>query len=305
MFIANKMRIFLKERQERQMEYESGLVLEGGGTRGVFTAGVLDFFLEKKLEFPYVIGVSAGACNALNYIAKQKGRTRKCMIDSLSSSKYVSIRKFFKDKSLFDLDLIFDIFPNRLIPFDYSTYFQYKGHCKMVATDCVLGKAVYLEEKRSKKRLMECCRASSSLPFLAPPVFVDSIPLLDGGVADSIPIKKSLLDGNKKNVLILTRKRGYRKKVSSTKLFQGKILYREYGLLRQALENRPLHYNHTMDFIEKLEEQGDIFVIRPQIKPIDRTEQNPETLTSFYLHGYDYARRIYPKLIQYLEKTKK
>lgn len=284
------------------IENGCGLVLEGGGTRGVFTAGVLDLFLERGLEFPYVIGVSAGACNALNYVAKQKGRTRKCMIDSLNTNKYISLRKLFKDKTLFDLDLIFDIFPNQLIPFDYSAFFHYKGQCKMVATDCVLGKAVYLEEKRSKRRLMQCCRASSSLPYLAPPVFVDSIPLLDGGVTDPIPIRKSIHDGNKKNVLILTRQKGYRKKIPSKRWNLNRLLYREYGLLTQALEKRPLHYNHTMDLIERLEEKGEIFVIRPQVKPIERTEQNLETLTSFYLHGYEYAKKIYKELLQYLER---
>ncbi|MCI8598349.1 MAG: patatin family protein, partial [Lachnospiraceae bacterium] len=187
---------------------KSGLILEGGGTRGVFTAGVLDYFMEQNLYLPYVIGVSAGSCNAVNYVSHQPGRMKLCTIDYLEAGSYVGLKYLVKNHSLFNMDLIFDIFPNKIIPFDYDAYFSSNQTCILTATNCLTGKAAYLSERADRERLMAACRASSSLPIFSPTVEVDGIPMLDGGVADSIPIRKALNDGIKKNIIILTRQEG-------------------------------------------------------------------------------------------------
>ena len=163
------------------------LVLEGGATRGVFTSGALDFLMEQKLYMSHVIGVSAGACNGVDYVSKQIGRTKNCMIHTEKEYDYINLRKFVRERSLIDMDMIFEKFPNEVYPFDFDTYFQSDIVCEMVTTNCVTGKAEYMTEKSDPKRLMKVCRASSSLPLFSPIVNIDGTPYLDGGLADSVP----------------------------------------------------------------------------------------------------------------------
>ncbi|WP_099467637.1 patatin-like phospholipase family protein [Konateibacter massiliensis] len=281
---------------------QTGLILEGGGTRGVFSAGVLDYFMEQDLYLPYVIGVSAGACNAVNYVAHQHGRTKECMIDYLRDGSYSGLKYLIQKRSLFDMDLIFDVFPNSQIPFDYKTFFASNQTCILTTTDCLTGKAVYLSEKKNKKRLMAACRASSSLPLVAPIVNVDNTPMMDGGMADSVPVKKALKDGCKKVVIILTRNKGYIKKKTPRINRVSRFVYKEYPNLVRAIMKRPDRYNKTMEYIEKLEEAGKVFVIRPEVPVVKQAEANPDVLEQFYLHGYEMAKQIYPKLMEYLEQ---
>jgi predicted patatin/cPLA2 family phospholipase len=281
---------------------KTSLVLEGGGTRGVFTAGVLDYFMEQDLELPYVIGVSAGACNAVNYVAHQHGRTKKCMIDYLREGSYSGLKYLIKNHSLFDMDLIFDVFPNSEIPFDYKTFFESDKTCVLTTTNCQNGKAVYIEEKKSKKRLMAACKASCSLPLVSTIVKIDDIPMMDGGMADSIPIRKALKDGCNKAVIILTRNKGYIKKITPKTNRVSRIVYRDYPYLVRAIINRPEKYNKTVEYIEKLEAAGKVYVLRPEIPVVSQAETNPDILLNFYNHGYELAERIYSELMEYLEK---
>lgn len=280
---------------------KSGLILEGGGTRGVFTAGVLDYFMEQNLYLPYVIGVSAGSCNAVNYVSHQPGRMKLCTIDYLEAGSYVGLKYLVKNHSLFNMDLIFDIFPNKIIPFDYDAYFSSNQTCILTATNCLTGKAAYLSERADRERLMAACRASSSLPIFSPTVEVDGIPMLDGGVADSIPIRKALNDGIKKNIIILTRQEGYRKSPAKKSLQMAKIMYQKYPYLIRAVKNRAYYYNRTMELVENLEERGHVLVIRPQIPVIKNTEDRVEVLTAFYQHGYEYAKDIFEQVVGYLQ----
>ena len=149
-------------------ENQTALILEGGGNRGVFTAGVLDYLLEQNMEFSYVTGVSAGACNAVDFVSKQTGRTRQCMIQEDKEYSYISMGNMIKNRSLFDMDLLFDKYPNEIFPFDFDTYFQSHTECELVVTNCNTGEAEYLSEKEDRQRLMNICRASSSLPVVSP-----------------------------------------------------------------------------------------------------------------------------------------
>lgn len=281
-----------------------GLILEGGATRGVFTAGVLDYLMEKEYYFPYVVGVSAGSCNAIDYVSRQKGRTRECMIIREKQYRYLNrdLKKVIREKSLFDMDLIFDRFPREVFPFDFETFFSSDIRCELVLTNCLTGRAEYLEEKESSERLMALARASSSMPLASPIVTVDGIPYLDGGIADSIPIIHSLKTGHQKNVIVLTRNYGYRKKVKSHTKEVYLAFYRKYPQLVRALVSRARVYNHTLDLIEKWELQGKVFVIRPQIPPVSRVEQDYQVLSNFYQHGYDRMKEQYDKMMEFLEE---
>ncbi len=281
---------------------EAALVLEGGGTRGVFTAGVLDYLMEKEVKFPYAIGVSAGACNAIDYVSKQIGRTKDCTIIQDRKNRYIGTKDALKKGYLFDMDRLFDEYPNRLFPFDFDTYFASDIQCEVVVTNCLTGEAMYLSEKQDKERLLTICRASSSIPLISPVVDVDGIPCVDGGVADSVPLIHSMKLGHQKNVVVLTRNKGYRKKAPGKSRLLYTAALKKYPNLLNALLNRYRNYNRVMELVEKWEEEGHIFVIRPEVEPVSRTEQNVEKLTEFYDHGYQLMKQRMEEMQAYLEK---
>ena len=280
------------------------LVLEGGATRGIFTSGALDYLMERDLYFSDVIGVSAGSCNAVDYVSRQPGRTRDCMIPTDKEGKYYyGIRDFVKEKSLMNMDLIFDKYPKELLPFDFETYFNSEINCQIVTTNCLTGKAEYMTEDSDNDRLMKLCRASSSMPVLTPIVNIDNVPYLDGGLADSVPIRRAQQMENEKIVVILTKNQGYRKSVLSPTMQRVyKRAYKSYPNLIRTIFRRSFEYNKTMNYLDQLEKRGEIFILRPQVKPVSRLERNKETLHAFYEHGYKYTERKFDDLMEYLEK---
>ena len=280
------------------------LVLEGGATRGIFTSGALDYLMERDLYFSDVIGVSAGSCNAVDYVSRQPGRTRDCMIPTDKEGKYYyGIRDFVKEKSLMNMDLIFDKYPKELLPFDFETYFNSEINCQIVTTNCLTGKAEYMTEDSDNDRLMKLCRASSSMPLLTPIVNIDNVPYLDGGLADSVPIRRAQQMENEKIVVILTKNQGYRKSVLSPTMQRVyKRAYKSYPNLIRTIFRRSFEYNKTMNYLDQLEKRGEIFILRPQVKPVSRLERNKETLHGFYEHGYKYTERKFDDRMEYLEK---
>ena len=280
------------------------LVLEGGATRGIFTSGALDYLMERDLYFSDVIGVSAGSCNAVDYVSRQPGRTRDCMIPTDKEGKYYyGIRDFVKEKSLMNMDLIFDKYPKELLPFDFETYFNSEINCQIVTTNWLTGKAEYMTEDSDNDRLMKLCRASSSMPLLTPIVNIDNVPYLDGGLADSVPIRRAQQMENEKIVVILTKNQGYRKSVLSPTMQRVyKRAYKSYPNLIRTIFRRSFEYNKTMNYLDQLEKRGEIFILRPQVKPVSRLERNKETLHAFYEHGYKYTERKFDDLMEYLEK---
>ena len=200
------------------------------------------------------------------------------------------------------MDLIFDTFPNERIKFDYDTFFQSEMECEIVTTNCLTGKAEYMKEREDKERLMKICRASCSMPLVTPIVNVEGIPYLDGGLADSVPIQRAEEIGNEKIVVILTRNKGYRKKVVSKGLANlYRRAYGSYPNLVRTILRRSFQYNKTMNYLEQLERRKEIFVLRPLVKPVARLERNKDTLTAFYRHGYDLMDRNLEELMDYLK----
>lgn len=279
------------------------IVLEGGARRGIFTSGVLDYLMEQDVYFSDVIGVSFGACNASSYVSEQLGRMRDCTAQKETSyGMYAGWKKMLKDKTLLDMDLLFDKYPNEYFLFDYDTYFQSESECEMVVTNVKTGKAEYLTERENKERMMKICRASSSMPMVSPIVQIDGKPYLDGGIADSIPIERALEKGNDKIILVLTRNPGYRKKMTSKStaaLYRHK--YKSFPEFVKTLIRRNYVYNKQMALVNKLEEEGRIFVLRPTEPPIGRLEKDYEKLMNFYMHGYDMMKDRFEELKAYLE----
>lgn len=274
--------------------HNTGLVLEGGGMRGVFTCGVLDFFIDNDISFPYIVGVSAGACNGLSYISQQRGRAKYSNIDMLKEYNFIGLKHYIRKRNIMDFDLMFKELPEKIYPYDYQKYFASSTRFEMVTTNCLTGKAEYLEEKKDKIRLLAIAKASSSLPIMCPITYVDNIPMLDGGVCDSIPVARAIENGYKNNIVVLTRNKGYRKEKKDIKV--PSFIYRKYPAIRQSLSRRNQQYNEQLELIEKLETDGTIKVIRP-IKPVqvNRIEKNIVKLEDLYQEGYDCAKRIMTK----------
>jgi len=276
-----------------------GLVLEGGGMRGLYTCGVLEFFMEKELYFQYIIGVSAGACNAASYISKQKGRNIKVNTGFVKDWRYMSLRNLLFEKSFFGINFIFNEIPNKLVPFDHETFQNSQCQFLVGATDCKTGKAVYFNKDDLREGL-NALRASSSLPLISPIVSFKGYELLDGGIADSIPIAKSIADGNDKNIVILTRNKGYRKSPARFREII-KLKYKKYPLLIESILNRYRKYNETLDILEKLEEEGKTLVIRPSCPiKVDRLERNSVKLHELFKNGYEDAQNSYEKIQEFM-----
>ena len=276
---------------------KAGLVVEGGGMRGVYSSGVLDFFIEKDLFFENNYGVSAGACHLCSYLAKQYKRAFRVNVDYLNDKRYCSVHSLLKTGNLFGAEMLYDIIPNELDLFDYDTYNKNESNFYVVITDINTGKPEYVKIGDLKKDIIYV-RASSSLPLLAKNVKINDKEYLDGGISDSIPIKKSIADGNKKNVVILTRDSTYRKGKNSLMPII-KLKYKKYPNFVKSMADRYIVYNEILDFIKELENNGDVFVIRPK-KPVNigRTEKNREKLEALYNDGYNDAKDCYEELLK-------
>lgn len=284
-----------KESKSAKLDTDNmGLVLEGGALRGVFTCGVLDWMMDNDIRFPYVVGVSAGACNGASYVSGQRGRARYSNIELLDKFRYIGLKHYLKKGNFLDFDLLFDDFPNRIIPFDFDAYAS-AGICfEMIVSSCLTGEAEYLEEYSDHERLLQILKASSSMPLFSPVCYVDGTPMLDGGVCDSIPVERCLAKGYDKMLVILTRNTGYRKKEDGLKL--PRFFYKKYPEMRKAINRRNQIYNRQLERVEELEQQGKAIVIRP-IEPmtISRLEKNTDVLIHFYDHGYECAKLLLEK----------
>lgn len=269
----------------------SGLILEGGGMRGIFTNGVLDNFMDRGIMFPYIIGVSAGACNALSYVSNQRGRAKYTNTDLLRERNYIGLKFLFTKRNIMDFDLLFHELPEKIYPYDYDALAKSKTRLEIVTTSCKTGNACYFEEKNNPKRVIDLVKASSSLPFVCPISNVDGEPMLDGGIANSIPLERAISQGYNNNVVILTRNKGYRKPTKGTKV--PFMFYRKYPKIKEAIRLRNTIYNQEIELVEKLEKEGLITVIRPE-KPIEvgRMERDIDKLTALYEEGYNLASKI-------------
>ncbi|AQR93066.1 patatin-like phospholipase family protein [Clostridium saccharoperbutylacetonicum] len=278
----------------------TGLVLEGGAFRGLFTAGVLDALLDIRAELKYVIGVSAGATNAYSYVSKQRGRNLEIMERFMDNKRYISYGNLIRCKSLMDLDFVFDEIPNKHCVFDYKTFYEFNGRMLAGAFNIQTGKVEYFDKELLDKR-NSILRASIAIPLVFPFEKINGNYYADGGLSDPIPIKKSIEDGNDKNIIVLTRNEGYRKIQSKTNKLTYRIYKNKYPKLANVLRDRHIKYNEQLDFCKKLEENGDAMIIRPTIDMnIDRFERDKNKLKAIYQNGYDLIVNNKEKILKYI-----
>ncbi|WP_180270667.1 patatin-like phospholipase family protein [Sporanaerobium hydrogeniformans] len=272
------------------MEKKIGLIVEGGGMRGAYTAGVLDAFDDHHLFFPYIVAVSAGANTVCSYLSKQKERNNRIYTEWITDKRFIHVNNLFKEGCYFGMQFLFEELPLNLDPFDFETFKKAKNIFKVGTTHCKTGKAVYFEPLRCEKQLdtNHLLQASSSLPLIAKPVLINGDYYLDGGIVDAIPIEQSIKDGNTHHVIVLTRNASYRKKPSTSMSRLAKLGLKQYPEIAEALRVRHLRYNATLDKLERLEKEGKVFVFRPQAPlKVDRYEKNPVKLKALFKQGYD------------------
>ena len=282
---------------------KTGLVLEGGAMRGLFTAGVLDVFMEHHLAFDGAIGVSAGACFGINYKSHQIGRTIRYNMRYCHDKRYGSWSSYLKSGNVFDAEFCYHELPLYKDPFDISTSNKNKMPFYVVASNVKTGKAEYKRIDQINFNSLEWIRASAAIPLVSQIVNIDNLQLLDGGVADSIPLTFMEKHNYQKNVVILTRPRDYRKEKNRFMPLLKKK-YRNYPLYIDALENRHIHYNKTLDNIKEKEKEGTIFVIAPS-KPLNISSLHTKErdLVRVYEEGRIAANKALPALLAFLKKS--
>lgn len=283
------------------MMYQAGLILEGGGMKGIYTGGVLDFFMDKEIMFSDCYGVSAGACHLCNYISGQRGRSYRISVNYLDMKQYCGAWSLLRTGDLFGVDMSYSLIPNYLDPYDYDAAAGYEGNAFAVATDIKSGKPAYLPIKDVRKDIT-AVRASSSLPLVSRNVEIDGTLYLDGGISDPIPVRQSIRDGNRKNVIIMTKEVGFvREPAGGSQLALLKARYLRYPKVYELMRGRHLSYNATVQYIEEKQSKGELFVIRPKQKSeVHRIEKDKEKMTALYEEGYRDAQECYGELMEYL-----
>ena len=270
---------------------KTGLVLEGGAMRGMYTAGVLDVLMEEKIQTDGVIGVSAGAVFGCNYKSGQIGRTLRYNLQFCGDKRYGSIHSLIKTGDIYDVEFCYHEIPEVIDPFDNEAFVKNPADFYVVCTDVETGKPVYHKCTDCGRADLKWMQASASMPLVSKIVETDGYKLLDGGIADSIPIMWFRRQGYKKNLVILTRPEGYRKKKMK---FQKalNLMLRHYPNLAKAMARRYKVYNRTLDKLEELSKKGEVMILQPsRLIEVSRLEKDPEKLKALYQLGREDAKR--------------
>lgn len=281
---------------------KTGLVLEGGAMRGIYTAGVLDVLMENNLYTDGVIGVSAGAIHGCSYVAKQHRRSIRYYMKYCRNWRFMSFRSLLLTGNIVNTKFCYHDLPERLDPFDHNAFTGSPIKFYVTCTNLETGRAEYIRCTDLHKQ-MDYMRASASMPFVSRIVRINGTPYLDGGVADSIPLKAFQELGYKRNIVVLTQVSGYRK--TGSRLNENKHAYRRFPLFQKALRERPQKYNQTVADIEAAEKRGEVLVIRPSRElHIHRMEKNADRLRLMYRLGRHDARKALPQIRKFLENAK-
>lgn len=274
--------------QDGERLISAGLVLEGGGMRGIYTAGVLDYLMDQGLWFKSIYGVSAGACHGVSYVSRQRGRAARTVLEHVHTRAYGSLSNLARTGNYFGVQYIYYDLPDKLVPFDYDAYRQSGMALRPVVFNCKTGQAEY-PIARDMRTDMPWILASSSLPLMSRMVEIGGMPYLDGGILDSIPIGQSIAEGHPLNLVVLTQHKGYEKKPSRT---TGLVRagYRRYPRLTDALQRRHVCYNTQLAQVYAEEAEGRAVVIQPST-PVDirRLEKDRARLRALYEQGYSDA----------------
>ncbi len=279
----------------------TGLIVEGGASRTYFAVGVMDAMMEHNIPVDYITGASAGIANALNYASKQKGRGLEIARNYVPRKEYSGARHMLspQNKSIYNIDYVFNTVPNELVPFDYGAFENFEGVAEAAVTNVETGKCEYKKIENPRKG-WDIIVASCSLPLMFPICKIDGVKYLDGGVTDSLPFKRAIDTGCDKLIVILSRERSYVKNQGKGELISS-LMFRKYPEFAHALRNRSRMYNSQREELFQLEKEGKAFVIAPEdTLGWSRTENNPERLTEIYNKGYEEGKKQAEKLIGYL-----
>ena len=280
---------------------KKGLVLEGGAMRGLFTAGVIDVMMEEKIEYDGIIGVSAGAAFGCNYKSGQIGRVVRYNTRFCRDKRFAGVGSLLKTGNIFNTEFAYGEVPLKYDIFDFKTYESNPMDFYVVCTDVETGEGVYHNYLGQNDHGFDWIRASASMPIVSQIVDIEGKKLLDGGIADSVPIKEFEKMGYDKNVVILTRPADYRKKKNALMPLI-RMKYRKYPKLVKAMENRHLVYNETLDYIREQEKAGKLFVIQPRESlHIGKIEKNPERIKAVYEEGRRAMKSRLEELKQFLD----
>lgn len=283
------------------MLQRTSLVLEGGGMRCAYTAGVLDCFLDMGLHFPLVSSASSGAVIGSSYVAKQRERNYLILQEIIKNPQFISFKRMVQGKDLFEMDFIFDTIPNQLVPFDFASFAKSGTVFIVGTTNIETGEAEHFDSFETKEELLTVIRASSSLPILAPAVSYQGKLLLDGGIADPIPISAVEEWHYKRHVVVLTRHRGYVKRASRLNWLYSRA-FQAYPELRRLLRDRHLIYNRTMQKLREMEKEQKVFLLQPEVRMVGRrVERRTEVLLQLYEQGYREAEEKKDELLRFLQ----
>lgn len=262
---------------------KTGLVLEGGAMRGIYTAGVLDVFMDHGITFDGVIGVSAGAIHGCSYVSGQKGRSIRYYKKYSRDKRFMSFYSLIRTGDIVGEEFCYHEIPERLDPFDHEAFLKSPMDFYVTCSNVETGQPEYLKIDNMVEEV-DLLRASASMPYVSRMVSFRGKKLLDGGCTDSIPVRAFQKMGYEKCVAVLTRDGSYRKKPENPRM--AKVMYRRYPEFAKAIENRHISYNKTLDDIRDMEEKGEIFVIRPSVElTIGRMEHDPEIIQAVYEIG--------------------
>lgn len=265
------------------------LILEGGTFRPIFSSGVMDALVDQGIDFPYVIGVSAGITDGFSYVSKQTKRNYDILMNHRHDKRYVGMRNYLSDRSLFGLKFAYETIPNELYPFDWDTFLHSETEIKVGVTNAKTGQAEYLDGKQLDKQCT-MLKATCAIPFVFPAIDMNGIPYYDGGVCDPIPVQKAIEDGHDKMLIVLTRPKGYQKKLSKANQMAARLLRKKYPKLVEPLLTRNIAYNQTVKLCEKLEQEGKALILRPTSDiQIDSFEKDLKKIDAIYQFGYQQA----------------
>ncbi len=277
----------------------TGIVLEGGTFRPIFSSGVMDALLSENIMFPYCIGVSAGIADGVSYISRQPQRNLEIVQKYRNDKRYMSRGNLVKNKSIFGLDFVFGEIPDHLVPFDRETFMRYEGICLVGVTNTETGEAEYLnaQEMDDKYTML---RATCALPMFFPAIEVGSAKYYDGGLADPIPVRKALKDGCDKVLIVLTQPRGYVKKLGKYDKMGARMVGHRYPEIKRAIRERPEKYNEAVRYCQELVKEGTAMILRPN-HLLNSFESNVRRLEMAYWHGYRMTKEKMKKIKRFFE----
>jgi len=282
---------------------DTALIFEGGGMRASYSAGFLNNLLENKIYFNYVAGISAGSSHSINYLSRDRNRAKRSFVDLVLDPEFGGWKSFFKGEGFFRSDYIYEqtSYPGAALPFDFEKFMANPAQLRIGVFEREKGEIIYYskDDMQTLDDLVKIVRSSSSMPIFMPPTYYNEHYYVDGGLGGGIALDIAKKDGFKKFFVVLTREKGYRKSPMKLKRMI-KTCYRKHPKVAQAMLNRHIIYNQTLDELEALEREGKAFLVYPETMPVSNREISFDRLSRSYRLGYAQGKRDLPRWQKFL-----